>query len=116
MSVGLLLAVPFGIMADRMGRRFVILLCCFGALFAEAYTITVLWFWRIFPTYAIAVFPLFLCIGGGGVVFAAVILTVVADVCPSHLRYDLLQFSKFYRGLTAAIVPASSSPWASCSS
>lgn len=72
-----------------------ILLCCFGAVSAESYILMILWLWRIFPTTAIALYPLFLCVGGGGVVFAAIILTVVADVCPSHLRYDLFSMAGY---------------------
>jgi len=73
-------------MADKRGRRLVMLLCCFGAFFSEAWVFMVFWLWRVFPVVAIFAFPVFLLIGGGGPVFAAVITAVVADVCPSHLR------------------------------
>jgi hypothetical protein len=85
--IGIFLAIPYGILADRVGRRFVILLCCFGVVFAESWILFVLWFWRLFPTTALFAFPVFLCIGGGGPVFAAVLLAVIADNCPSHYRY-----------------------------
>jgi len=44
------------------------------------------------PVTLIFFFPVFLLIGGGGPVFAAVITAVVADVCPSHLRYVISEF------------------------
>jgi len=88
----MLLAIPYGIMADYRGRRLVMLLCCFGALFAETWGFLVFCLWRIMPVTLIFFFPVFLLIGGGGPVFAAVITAVVADVCPSHLRYVISEF------------------------
>ena len=85
-TTGILLAIPYGILADHWGRRFVITLCCVGVVLAESWILFVLWFWRLFPTTAVFAFPVFMCIGGGGPVFAAVLLAVIADNCPSHYR------------------------------
>ena len=82
--LGLLLAVPYGIMADHRSRRFVLTLGLIGALLAETWVGLVLRLWNIFPVTAIFFFPLFLCIGGGGPVLSAVLLAVVADVTPTQ--------------------------------
>jgi MFS family permease len=78
----MLLAVPYGIIADHRSRRFVMMLGLLGALLAETWIGLVLWLWNIFPVNTIFVFPVFLCIGGGGPVLSAVLLTVIADVTP----------------------------------
>lgn len=80
----MLLAVPYGIMADHHSRRLVMALGLVGALLSEIWIGLVLWLWNIFPVIAIFAFPVFLCIGGGGPVLSAVLLTVVADVAPTR--------------------------------
>lgn len=79
----MLLAIPYGIIADRYSRRFVMTLGLVGVLLAETWVGLVLWLWKFFPVTTVFVFPVFLCIGGGGPVLSAVLLAVVADVTPT---------------------------------
>lgn len=83
---GLLLAVPFGILADKKGRRFVINICMIGLLLREVWTFTFLYFSDIFPLRSVYFAPLMLVIGGGSIVGSSMLLAVVAASVPQESR------------------------------
>ncbi|KAI5787895.1 major facilitator superfamily domain-containing protein [Pyronema domesticum] len=81
---GVLLSIPYGILADKIGRKKVLMMTCFGLVLEFASVIAVCWF-RL-PIKFIWVSALFLCIGGGAQMIAALILMVLADVTPDADR------------------------------
>ena len=85
-NTGLILAVPYGILADSRGRIFVSFLGVVGVVLAELWFYAVIAFYNVFPITAIYVYPLFFIFGGGGFVLAATLLAVVADVAPPAAR------------------------------
>lgn len=83
---GLILAVPYGILADTRGRVFVASLGLVGVVCAELWYYFVIEFYDVLPTTAIYAYPLFFIIGGGAVVISAALLAVIADVAPPDAR------------------------------
>lgn len=83
---GLLLAVPFGILADKKGRRFVLNICMVGILLLEIWTFNSLYFSDLFPLRSVYVAPLMLVFGGGSIVFSSMLLAVIAASVPQQSR------------------------------
>lgn len=84
---GLLLAVPYGIAADKWGRTLVLSLSLLGFLLRDVWYFTVLYFFRIFPLGAVYLSPALLVIGGGSTVVGPMLLAVVAASVPQESRY-----------------------------
>lgn len=84
---GLVLAVPFGILADKKGRRLVMGLCLLGFLLRDIWTFATLYFYRVFPLRAVYAAPLTAIIGGGPTVISPMLLAVVAASIPADSRY-----------------------------
>jgi hypothetical protein len=80
------LIVPYGILADIRGRKFVVYLSILGLLLADTWTVTVLGLWKIFPTQAVYASTAFKIIGGGNNVIGALFLAIIADVCTPETR------------------------------
>ncbi|KAF2431681.1 MFS general substrate transporter [Tothia fuscella] len=83
---GLILPVPYGILADHWGRRLVAMLGLIGIVLAELWYYIVMTFDKTFPIWAIYFGPLSFLIGGGGGVLAAAMLAIVADHVPNTFR------------------------------
>ncbi|KAF3406362.1 hypothetical protein DPV78_001296 [Talaromyces pinophilus] len=77
---GLLLVFPYGALADRIGRRKVLLCSVVGIALCDAFKLLVMWQPNHFPPRAIWLAPLFKLIGGGDAVAATVVLATLADV------------------------------------
>jgi hypothetical protein len=90
---GLLLAVPFGILADKKGRRLVIGLCLTGFLLRDTWTFATLYFYKVFPLKAVYAAPLTAVIGGGPTVISPMLLAVVAASISAESRYIKLHVS-----------------------
>ncbi|GFF45014.1 hypothetical protein IFM46972_07690 [Aspergillus udagawae] len=94
-----LCAIPYGLLADRYGRRRAIRLTILGFLMNAIITNSVLWFSDIFPLRAIWLAPLSWTIGGGPAIAMAVIWTMLADPTTDSNRAIL-----FFRvGVTSEI-------------
>ena len=57
--------VPFGFLADRIGKKSVFILTLLGLLLGEAFIRVVCFFPNVLPLRLIWAAPLFLCLGGG---------------------------------------------------
>ncbi|KUL92531.1 hypothetical protein ZTR_02332 [Talaromyces verruculosus] len=77
---GLLLVFPYGALADRIGRRKVLLCSVVGIALCDAFKLLVMWQPNHFLPRAIWLAPLFKLIGGGDAVAATVVLATLADV------------------------------------
>jgi len=82
----ILLAVPYGLLADRYGRKPTICLAIPGFVLNVAITLVVLWFSDIFPLRAVWLSSLAWLFGGGLVVSASIIWTMMADVTTESQR------------------------------
>ncbi|KAL9016294.1 MAG: hypothetical protein Q9185_006354 [Variospora sp. 1 TL-2023] len=83
---GLLFTVFAGSLADIYGRK-PLLLCSFTGIFLSyLWPCVVCWFYGTFSASWVLASPLFLCIGGGTQVLAALLISIIVDVTPPHLR------------------------------
>lgn len=83
---GLLLTIPYGRLADKIGPRPVALLGMLGQVLAYFWVILVCYFHQTFPTRLVLLSPAFLAVGGGSRVLSAIMAAVVADVSPESMR------------------------------
>lgn len=86
---GLFAATPFGIIADRYGRRPVFVLTILGALLQDVVSKTILWRPDVFAPRLIWLSSLATFVGGGDAVASSMVFLVVADVAPPHQRAKL---------------------------
>ncbi|KAH7126377.1 COP9 signalosome complex subunit 2 [Dactylonectria estremocensis] len=89
---------PFGIIADKYGRRPVLFLSVLGCTLQTTWVMVVLLFPNVFSIWAMLPGSLFYLIGGGGAMAGAMVWTIVADVVPVADRTSV-----FYQ-LTAAVL------------
>lgn len=75
----LILALPYGILADRIGRKPVVFLSLLGILLAVSWSITVAWFWKVFPLRLVWLGAIFRVIGGGDAVVASTVYAIMTD-------------------------------------
>lgn len=86
---GLIVSIPFGVMADHYGRRPVLFLATFGFFIQDIMAKIVLWRPDVFPPRLIWATSVARFIGGGDAVASSMIFLVVADVAPAHQRANL---------------------------
>ncbi|KAI0126593.1 major facilitator superfamily transporter [Xylariales sp. AK1849] len=84
--VGFLAAFPWGIAADRLGRRPVFALSLTGMALGILWDMMVLWFPKVFPIGLVTLASVFILIGGGGAVLIGIVLSMVSDVIPEDKR------------------------------
>jgi hypothetical protein len=89
---GLILAVPYGMLADTIGRKKVLSLSIIGIIMESWWAWLTMASKPIFPFWMIYVYPLWQIIGGGAVVLINMLLAIIADVAPSEVRYVVLYF------------------------
>jgi MFS family permease len=82
----LLLALPYGILADKRGRRLVVGLGLLGQMLCDTYILLILYFFDIFPTKVVLFASAFRCVGGGSAILSATGLAIIADASPSEAR------------------------------
>ncbi|KAI1121237.1 major facilitator superfamily domain-containing protein [Nemania abortiva] len=83
---GLLLTIPYGRLADRIGRKPVAFLGMTGQVLVYFWVVLVCYFHEAFPTRLVLLSPIFLAIGGGSRVLSAIMATIIADVAPENMR------------------------------
>lgn len=84
--VGIVLAFPFGILADR-ARRPVYMLGALGQLLNVCWSLGIFYFSSIFPVELVFLGPLFLVVGGGLPTAIAILFAVISDVHKPGDRY-----------------------------
>ncbi|KAF4504262.1 hypothetical protein G6O67_008435 [Ophiocordyceps sinensis] len=77
---GLLTAIPYGIIADRYGRKVVLSLSLFGITLVQAVDIIICWFPDTFPLRLVWLGAMFTSVGGGPFVLSAMIFAIANDV------------------------------------
>ncbi|PVH96198.1 MFS general substrate transporter [Periconia macrospinosa] len=83
---GILLALPYGVMADHYGRKAVFLLFLLGLVLSDTLVKLIYLFPGVLPLRLVWACPFLNIIGGGSQVGDFVICTIIADVVPSQER------------------------------
>ncbi|KAM3073471.1 hypothetical protein ACMFMG_004631 [Clarireedia jacksonii] len=83
---GLIMAVPYGVLADRVGRRPVLFSSLMGLMASVAWAMTVCYFDTVFDIRWYWASNFFLLIGGGSAVVRSMVFTIIADVVPEENR------------------------------
>lgn len=82
---GLVLAVPFGALADKWGRKWIFAASLMGLQFNSAWILLICYF-RSLPLQLTWFSSAFYFIGGGPIVASAIGLTMVSDIVPPEKR------------------------------
>jgi MFS family permease len=80
------LAIPYGALADRIGRRPVLFVCIIGLLLQDVLIRCITWWPSIFPLWLVWFTPLTTLVGGGSTVASAMLYLAVADVVEERER------------------------------
>lgn len=83
---GILVALPYGTLADRRGRKPVLGLCILGMILSQLIWIAVAWNYKRWDLRNVWFSSLPLLIGGGETVAEAMVFAIVADVAPEGKR------------------------------
>lgn len=84
---GLLLAVPYGIIADVYGRGLVVGLCLVGFLIRDIWIFVCLYFYTVFPLNAVYLAPMAAIIGGGSTVTGPMLFAIMTASTPRESRF-----------------------------
>ncbi|KAF5969583.1 hypothetical protein FBULB1_10157 [Fusarium bulbicola] len=87
---GLILAIPYGVLADSKGRRLVTGLSLLGFVLRDIWAFTVLYFHRVFPVRAVYAAQAFLVLGGGSTVISPMIMAIIAAAIPEASSFLLV--------------------------
>ncbi|KAH7166369.1 major facilitator superfamily domain-containing protein [Dactylonectria macrodidyma] len=117
MLVPLLVQIPYGIVADRYGRRPVLFLGLFGLVLGTAWYMIVLYHPDAFSIWHLLLGSIPTLIGGGGSVVTAMVWTILSDSIPAARRTSLFyQLHAMMLILSAAFRPVAAwllsiDPW-----
>lgn len=84
--VGLFLTLPYGLVVDRLGERFVAGVNVLGYVLSCAWLVVVCRYWTVFPVWIAALSPLFRVIGGGTPTYMSVIYALASKRVPAANR------------------------------
>ncbi|KAI0395036.1 major facilitator superfamily transporter [Xylariaceae sp. FL0594] len=84
--VGFLAALPWGMAADRIGRRPVLALALLGGSLSCVWWLVVLWLHPLLPIWLGFISSAALFLGGGNAVMMAVVLSIITDVTTEETR------------------------------
>ncbi|KAL5115337.1 hypothetical protein ACEQ8H_006782 [Pleosporales sp. CAS-2024a] len=82
---GILLAIPFGTLADRVGRKWIFAASLLGCQLSSAWVLLICYF-KTLPLQLTWLSSAFLLIGGGPIVAVAIAMTMISDVVPPEKR------------------------------
>ncbi|KAI1421218.1 major facilitator superfamily domain-containing protein [Xylaria sp. FL1777] len=119
-GVSVLAALPWGIAADKIGRRPVFALGLIGASLSILCIIVVGWFPQTFSPRLIWLSPIFYLLGGGNPVLAATVTSMVTDVVPESQRsvsfmriHGASMVGNLVAPALASMLMAATGPWPS---
>ncbi|KAH8721147.1 Efflux pump ustT [Beauveria bassiana] len=87
---GVLVSIPYGALANHIGRTNVLLLALFGSLLSECWLAIVCWLPQKLPLRAMWFSGVFQLIGGGGATVMAMCYTMIADMCTPQQSVGIL--------------------------
>ncbi len=83
----LVTTIPYGLVADRIGRKPVFALSIVGIVLAQCWNLIVVRFWRYMPLRLVWISPIFTFIGGGEAVANMVFFAMGSDITTDEQRY-----------------------------
>ncbi|KAJ5157218.1 uncharacterized protein N7482_008318 [Penicillium canariense] len=86
---GIVFALPYGLAADRIGRKPILVLCLIGLILEEFTTRLVCWWNVALPLRMIWATPVFQLIGGGPQTATAMAYAMITDVVPMDRRASI---------------------------
>lgn len=86
----IIVAVPFGLLADRYSRRLIITVALIGEMLAVAWQLIVFSNYHVFGSKALMSAAAFRLIGGGSPIIAALVMALFANSIPPERRYRSL--------------------------
>ncbi|KAI1296972.1 major facilitator superfamily domain-containing protein [Xylaria venustula] len=117
-GVSVLSALPWGIAADKIGRRPVFALGLIGMSISVLWIMIVGWFPQTLSPRLIWISPIFYMLGGGNPVLAATITSMATDVVPEAQRsinfmriHGASMVGNLIAPALASMLMASSGPW-----
>ena len=84
---GVISAIYYGGLADRLGRRLVLILFCIGTLLSLVWIVLVCYLNKVLPTQLVWISSIFLLVGGGQRVAKSMLFTIIADSVDQSKRY-----------------------------
>ncbi|KAK0625822.1 major facilitator superfamily domain-containing protein [Immersiella caudata] len=93
--VGLLVALPYGVLADKVGRKTVMVLGSVGSFLSLLWVLLVLRLEPYIPVHALLVSPAFLVIGGGNGAIIAAFYATISDIVSEVDRASAFFFLSF---------------------
>ncbi|KGO77572.1 Major facilitator superfamily domain, general substrate transporter [Penicillium italicum] len=118
--LGLVAAFPFGVLADRVGRKPIIILSMTGTSLSLAWELAVIGLPRLIRVEFILAGPLFAVVGGGNTVLLANLYSIASDLVVQSDRASAFFLLAFASLVGASVGPAISSicmeafsPWVS---
>ena len=84
---GVISAIYYGGVADRLGRRLVLILFCIGTLLSLVWIVLVCYLNKVLPTQLVWISSIFLLVGGGQRVAKSMLFTIIADSVDQSSRY-----------------------------
>lgn len=94
---GIVLALPYGLVADRIGRKVVLVLCITGLILEEVAIRLLCWWNKIVPLRAVLLTPAFQVLGGGPEIATSMAYSMITDVFLVDRRCVLSQKKISYR-------------------
>ncbi|UKZ77907.1 hypothetical protein TrVFT333_005636 [Trichoderma virens FT-333] len=104
-----LVALPLGMLSDRVGRVPILALSIMSLFLAQGYGLLICWKWRQIPLRAIWGSGAIMLLGGGRGVAEAMVFTSISDVMPESKR-NLLPMGRRRRSLIPALRPPNRKP------
>ncbi|KAF7908746.1 uncharacterized protein EAF01_004501 [Botrytis porri] len=90
---GMLMAVPYGLLADRIGRKPVFTLSILGLLLSLLFEVFIMSEWMMLPIRAIWFAPFLQFIGGGEKTASAIFYAIISDVTTQDERANAFLFA-----------------------
>ena len=87
---GVVSAIYYGGLADRLGRRLVLILFCIGTLLSLVWIVLVCYLNQQLPTQLVWISSIFLLVGGGQRVAKSMLFTIIADSVDQSSRYAIM--------------------------
>ncbi|KAH7091603.1 hypothetical protein FB567DRAFT_490630 [Paraphoma chrysanthemicola] len=88
---GMVLAVPFGTLADRVGRKWIFTASLFGLQLSSAWTLLICYF-KTLPLQLTWFSSAFFLLGGGPLVAVAIVMAMLADIVPPERRTTIFLY------------------------
>ncbi|KAI0195278.1 major facilitator superfamily domain-containing protein [Xylaria flabelliformis] len=117
-AVSILAALPWGIAADKIGRRQIIATGLAGMSISLLWIMVVGWFYKTLPPRLIWLSPVAYLLGGGNPVLAAAISSIAVDVVPESQRsasfiriHGASMVGNLVSPALASFMMASTGPW-----